>query len=141
MSQPASPLGPTGSIRQTVERSVLVECRSTGVTLYPEGKYLPIDASTNWSQIRREIYRHVATQMLTWGSASELYRWAPVLEVNVRPNGLPCYYDLRLAMAGSGISVRRRLISWREDLSFEEFQGEARPAESARRPNDDVKRR
>jgi hypothetical protein len=130
-------LGPTGSIRETLRRSVVVECRDAGVTLYPGGEFIKFDPSGDMTTARQAIYKHVAEQMLSWGPASEIHRWAPVVEFNVRPDGLDRYYDLRLSMTSSGLEVRRRLLSWKDDVDFSEVFGGKRPADQARRRSSD----
>jgi hypothetical protein len=131
MIQPS--IGPSGRIKATVRKTVTIECRKSGVTLYPGGRFIPYDGDPSMKSMKKEIYRHVADQMLTWGSASEVHRWSPVLEVNVRPDGLERYYDLRFAMIGSGLEVEERLLGWRDDLDFHEFFGAGKQADSARR--------
>lgn len=139
MIQPS--IGPSGRIKATVRKTVTIECRKTGVTLYPGGRFIPYDGDPTMKAMKKEIYRHVADQMLTWGSASEVHRWSPVLEVNVRPDGLERYYDLRFAMIGSGLEVKERLLSWRDDLDFPEFFGAGKQADSARKNVDGTIRR
>ena len=134
-------IGPTGRIRATVRKMVTIECRRTGITLYPGGKFIPYDGDPSMKSLKKEIYKHVADQMMTWGSASEIHRWAPVLEMNVRPDGLERYYDLRFAMIGSGIEMRERLLSWKDDLDFPEFFGAGKQADSARKNSDGTIRR
>jgi hypothetical protein len=131
MIQPS--IGPSGRIKATVRKTVTIECRKTGVTLYPGGRFVSYDGDPTMKAMKKEIYRHVADQMLTWGSASEVHRWSPVLEVNVRPDGLERYYDLRFAMIGSGLEVKERLLGWRDDLDFPEFFGAGKQADSARK--------
>lgn len=127
------PLGPTGSTSYTVPRSVTIECRETGVTLYPGGTFVPFDDATLEST-KQAIYRHVAEQLRAWGQPDDFRQYVPVLEFAVRPDGLGRYYDLRLALARSGLSVTHRVVEWGQDLDFREFFGAARPAESARKP-------
>ena len=131
MIQP--PIGPTGRIKATVRKTVTIECRRSGITLYPGGKFIPYDGDPTMKAMKKEIYRHIADQMMTWGPASEIHRWAPVLELNVRPDGLERYYDLRFALLGSGIEINERLLSWRDDLDFPEFMGAGKQADSAER--------
>jgi len=139
MIQP--PIGPSGRIKATVRKTVTIECRKTGITLYPGGRFVPYDGDPTMKAMKKEIYRHVGEQMLTWGSASEVHRWSPVLEVNVRPDGLERYYDLRFAMIGSGLELKERLLGWRDDLDFPEFFGAGKQADSARKNADGTIRR
>ncbi len=131
-------LGPTGSIRETIHKSVVVECRSNGITLYPGGEFIKFESPTDVTAARVAIYKHVAEQMVTWGPPSEIHRWAPVVEFNVRPDGLDRYYDLRLSMTSSGLDVKHRLLSWKDDVDFSEVFGGRRPADEARRRSNET---
>jgi hypothetical protein len=128
--------GPTGTIRETVRRGVIVECRDAGITLYPGGTFIKLGSDEDLSAARTAIYRHVADQLLSWGPPSDIHRWAPFIEFNVRPDGMERYYDLRLSMIDSGIEVRKRLLSWKDDVDFSEIFGGVRPADQARKRAD-----
>jgi hypothetical protein len=126
-------LGPTGSIRETIHKRIVVECRASGVTLYPGGEFIKFDSPSDVTTARAAIYKHVAQQMLAWGPPSEIHRWAPVVEFNVRPDGLDRYYDLRFSMTSSGLDVQHQLLSWKDDVDFSEVFGGRRAADEARR--------
>ncbi|MBY0588807.1 hypothetical protein K2X85_16665 [bacterium] len=128
--------GPGGTIRETLRRPVVVECREAGITLYPGGQFVKVDPNGDITEVRKAIYKHVAEQMMSWGPPSEIHRWAPYVEFNVRPDGIERYYDLRLSMIESGIEVQKRLVSWKDEIDFPEVFGGARPADQARKRGD-----
>lgn len=118
----------------------MIELRDSGITLYPEARFVPFSQDATFADVKQAIYQHVAQQLRAWGRPDEFREFVPVLEFNVRPDGLDRYYDLRLAMIRSGLEIRRRLVGWKDDLEFREFFGEGKPAESARQPTSLLRR-
>lgn len=96
--------------RRPFRRSVFVECRADGIHLLPDGPYLPIERDEDTAATVRALYTHIADRARRWGSAGPSYRWQPVAEFLVRPDGMENYYRLRFALLGSRVEVGRQTI-------------------------------
>lgn len=110
-------MGPTVRTHSAIARRVIVEVREHGVVLHPGDRYVAFDAAMR--STKEAIYSHVADQMSSWGKPKRADRWTPIVEFNVRPDGLERYYDLLFALAGSGLEVERRLVGWKDSLEFQ----------------------
>lgn len=111
-------IGPKVSTNTSMPRRVVVEIRHEGVVLHPGKRFVPFAGEPSMSAIKQAIYQHVATQVMSWGKPKKGDRWTPIVELDVRPDALDRYYDLRFALAGSGLDMDRRLIGWKDEMDF-----------------------
>lgn len=111
-------IGPTISTHTAEARRVVVEVRRDGVVFHPGRRFVRVAHDTPMQSLKQAVYGHVAEQIAGGGKPRRAQRWTPIVELAVRPDALERYYDLRFALAGSGLTVERRLLGWKDELEF-----------------------
>jgi hypothetical protein len=96
--------------QRSMRRDVTIECRSDGLILLPERRFVALASDSDLPSAIEETYRHVLQQVSRWEPAGLHYRWQPVLHVRVQPDAIANYYSLRLALLGSRIEVEREIV-------------------------------
>jgi hypothetical protein len=111
-------IGPTISTHTAEAKRAVVEVRRDGIVLHPGRRFVRIAPDTPMESVKQAVYGHVAEQIAGAGKPRRAQRWTPIVELAVRPDALERYYDLRFALAGSGLTVERRLLGWKDELEF-----------------------